>query len=60
MVNLTYKQVSEMNAKLDKIKKDVEFIAAAMRDMKNDLCILCGRYKMAHKGACDGCRWRDM
>ena len=60
MVNLTYKQVAEMNAKLDKVKKAVEFVAAAMHDMKNDLCALCGRYKMAHEGACDVCRWRDV
>lgn len=29
-------------------------------DMKNELCQYCGKYKKAHKGACDGCRWREM
>lgn len=29
-------------------------------DMKNELCQYCGKYKQAHEGACDGCRWRDM
>ena len=26
---------------------------------RNELCLHCGQYKEAHKGACDGCRWRD-
>ena len=25
---------------------------------RNELCLRCGSYKMAHKGACDGCRWK--
>lgn len=29
-------------------------------DMKNELCQYCGKYKNAHEGACDGCRWREM
>ena len=27
--------------------------------MKNELCQYCKKYKQAHEGACDGCRWRD-
>ena len=26
---------------------------------RDELCLKCGEYKMAHKGACDGCRWKD-
>lgn len=26
-------------------------------DCRNELCWKCGKYKQAHKGACDGCRW---
>lgn len=33
---------------------------AALRDCRNELCLLCGQYKEAHLGACDGCRWKDM
>ena len=29
-----------------------------LRDCRNELCLKCGDYKMAHKGACDGCRWQ--
>ena len=34
----------------DELKKEL----AAMR---NELCYLCGNYREAHNGACDGCRW---
>ena len=27
---------------------------------RNELCLRCGDYTIAHKGACDGCRWRDV
>lgn len=30
-----------------------------MHAMKNELCQYCGKYKQAHEGACDGCRWRE-
>lgn len=26
---------------------------------RNELCLKCGDYKMRHKGACDGCRWKE-
>lgn len=60
MVVLTDKKVAEINARLDSINEAVNVVSAAMHDMKNDLCALCGKYKMAHEGACDDCRWRDV
>lgn len=60
MVVLTDKQLAEMNAKLESINEFVEVISAAMHDMKNDLCALCGKFRFAREGACDGCRWRDV
>ena len=33
----------------------------AMRDnadLRNELCLKCGKYKKAHEGSCDGCRWK--
>ena len=60
MVVLTDKKVAEMNARLDSINEMVNVVSAAMHDMKNDLCALCGKYKMAHEGACNGCRWRNV
>jgi hypothetical protein len=26
---------------------------------RNELCLKCGSYREAHKGACDGCRWQE-
>ena len=31
-----------------------------LHTIKNELCQYCGKYKNAHEGACDGCRWREM
>nr|DAE45991.1 MAG TPA: hypothetical protein [Caudoviricetes sp.] len=55
------KQIEDMEqgmAQLTKavaVKEDDELHA-----MKNELCQYCGKYKQAHEGACDGCRWREM
>lgn len=35
-------------------------LAADRKALINELCQYCGKYKQAHEGACDGCRWRDM
>ena len=29
-----------------------------MKNARNELCLKCGRYRDAHKGACDGCKWK--
>ena len=44
------KQLEQTKAERDELKKEL----AAMR---NELCYLCGKYREAHNGACDGCRW---
>lgn len=31
-----------------------------LEDCRNELCERCGQYKNAHKGACDGCRWKGI
>lgn len=28
-------------------------------DLRNELCLKCGKGIWAHKGACDGCRWKE-
>ena len=33
--------------------------AADRKDLINELCQYCGKYKHAHEGACDGCRWKQ-
>lgn len=29
------------------------------QDARNELCQKCGRYREAHNGSCDGCRWKE-
>ena len=38
----------------------IEKLAADWKTLINELCQHCGKYKQAHEGACDGCRWREM
>ena len=35
----------------DELKKELD-------SMRNELCYMCGKYREAHNGACDGCRWK--
>ena len=35
-----------------------EQAANTINTLRNELCEHCGRYKEAHNGACDGCRWK--
>lgn len=34
-------------------------LAADRKALINELCQYCGKYKHAHEGACDGCRWKQ-
>lgn len=45
----------------DLIKRNAELLKARedWRAMRNELCQYCGKYKHAHEGACDGCRWKQ-
>lgn len=36
---------------------DTMVLAAADRI---EMCLKCGNYTLAHEGACNGCRWREM
>lgn len=38
----------------------IEDLASDRKALINELCQYCGKYKQAHEGACDGCRWREM
>ena len=37
----------------------IEKLAADRKTLINELCQYCGKYKQAHEGACDGCKWRE-
>ena len=36
-----------------------EKLLADLNIIRNELCQRCGKYRMAHEGACDGCRWKE-
>ena len=36
----------------------IEDLASDRKALINELCQYCGKYKQAHEGACDECRWR--
>ena len=37
----------------------IEKLAADRKALINELCQYCRKYKQAHEGACDGCRWKQ-
>lgn len=43
---------AELTLEMIKLKKELE-------NCRNELCLKCGDYKMAHKGACDGCQYSE-
>lgn len=49
---------------LDEINRGLmaanEKLGADRKALINELCQYCGKYKQAHEGACDGCKWREM
>ena len=38
--------------------EDTDLTPSDIADLRNELCLKCGRFKLAHEGACDGCRFR--
>ena len=56
------KQIEDMNQSMAQLAKAVAVKEeqSELHAMKNELCQYCGKYKKAHEGACDGCKWREM
>lgn len=64
----------ELKAKLEeererrkKAEHDAENLAnrlmeehSLLRECRNELCVKCGKYAGAFRGACDGCRWKGL
>ena len=36
----------------------IEAQAKEIDALRNELCLKCGNYTLAHEGACNGCRWK--
>ena len=45
---------------IEKLRKQLEQTQAELAAMRNELCCKCGKYRDAHNGACDGCRWNGV
>ena len=37
----------------------IEALQKELRNCRDELCLKCGNYRDAHKGACNGCRYKD-
>ena len=55
-------QIEKMSEGLAQFAKAVavEEEQSELHATKNELCQYCGKYKQAHEGACDGCKWREL
>ena len=47
------------NAEIKQLQARLEAAISGQETLQNELCLKCGRYHEAHKGACDGCRWKE-
>lgn len=55
-----YDSISQLDGANSSLMAANEKLAADRKDLINELCQYCGKYKQAHEGTCDGCRWREM
>ena len=54
-----YDSISQLDGANSSLMAANEKLAADRKALINELCQYCGKYKHAHDGACDGCRWRE-
>lgn len=55
-----YNSISQLDDANSSLMAANEKLAADRKELINELCQHCGKYKQAHEGACDGCKWGDM
>lgn len=55
-----YDSISQLDGANSSLMAANEKLAADRKALINELCQYCGKYKQAHEGTCDGCRWREM
>ena len=55
-----YDSISQLDGANSSLMAANSKLAADRKALINELCQYCGKYKQAHEGACDGCRWREM
>ncbi len=52
--------VSCITKALNGAANSIEKLQSELKTCRNELCLRCGNYREAHKGACDGCRFKDI
>ena len=53
----TWDYIDRLRMALASACKERDELKKELASMRNELCYLCGKYREAHNGACDGCRW---
>lgn len=59
-IEVCHNSANQLDATNSGLMSSNEKLAADRKALINELCQYCGKYKYAHEGACDGCKWRDM
>lgn len=54
-----YDGIQNAFSERDELKKQLHEAKSELDAMRNELCYMCGKYREAHNGACDGCRWKE-
>ena len=55
----TWDYIDRLRMALASACKERDELKKELAAMRNELCYLCGKYREAHNGACDGCRWQE-
>ena len=48
----------KVEAELGNLRIENKRLVNENNNLRNELCLKCGKYHEAHNGACDGCRWK--
>ena len=51
--------IDELRMALAGAGKEGDELKKGLAAMRNELCYLCGKYREAHNGACNECRWKE-
>ena len=55
----TWDYIDRLRMELASACKERDEARKELHEVKNELCCKCGKYRDAHNGACDGCRWKE-
>ena len=55
----TWDYIDRLRMVLASTCKERDELKKQLHEAKNELCCRCGKYREAHNGACDGCRWNS-